>query len=212
MKKPFAVCLALLVWFALVLQLYVSIRWSLRRDMSIGHGVWMYFAFFSVITNLLVALALTLQTIRPQSAPGRFFGRAHVLTTVAASIALVCIAYNVLLRQLWNPHGAQLVAELIMHDVVPVLFLIYWWLRVPCGSVCWSDLAPMAVYPVAYFGYAMLRGAVSGFYPYPFINVAQLGYERVCANAVAILIGYLIFSTILIALKRKPAAIVAAGA
>lgn len=209
MKKHFAPGLAVLVWFALVLQLYVSIRWSLQRGMSVGYGVWMYFAFFSVITNLLVAMVLTLPLIRPQSAVGRFFARSHVLTTVATSIVLVCIAYNLLLRQLWNPHGAQLVAEVIMHDVMPVLFLIYWWLRVPRGSVRWGDLAPMSVYPIAYFGYAMLRGAVFGFYPYPFINVAQLGYERVITNALAILVGYLIFATILIALKRKPVAIVA---
>jgi len=202
MKKQFAACLALLVWFALVLQMYVSIRWSQQRGMSIGHGVWMYFAFFSVLTNLLIAFALTFPLHWPESLPGRFFGHARVVTGIAASAVLVSLAYNLLLRQLWNPHGAQLIAEVVMHDVAPIAFLVYWWLRVPRASVRCGDIVPMAVYPVAYFFYAMLRGAESGFYPYPFFNVAHLGYARVLVNAIGILAGFVIIASVLISLNR----------
>lgn len=202
MKTRFAATLAALCWFALVLQFYVSLRLSVVRGFSVWHGVWMYFAFFTVLTNLFVALTITLPALAGRSTFGRFLSRPHVVTMAAASIGLVCMAYNLLLRQLWNPHGAQLWADVLMHDVIPVLFVAYWWISMPRGALRWNRLAVMATYPVAYFVYALLRGAVSGFYPYPFINVIQLGYPRVIANALAILVGYLVFAAILIALKR----------
>jgi hypothetical protein len=34
------------------------------------------------------------------------------------------------------------------------------------------------VWPVLYAGWTLLHGAVAGWYPYPFLDVAQLGYAR----------------------------------
>ncbi|EQD46143.1 hypothetical protein B1B_12734 [mine drainage metagenome] len=54
--------------------------------------------------------------------------------------------------------------------------------------------------------YALLRGAWLGRYPYPFIDVAQLGYARVALNAAGMLIVFLLIAAGLIALNRlKPA-------
>ncbi len=125
-----------------------------------------------------------------------------MVTAVAANIALVCIAYNLLLRNLWNPQGVQLVADVLLHNVIPVAYVGYWWLRVPCDSLKWRDVFPVTIYPVVYFFYEFVRGAYSGFFPYPFLNVEQLGYARVLANAIAILVGLIVIALVLIAIKR----------
>ena len=58
-KRALIVTTASLAWFALLLQLLLTIRTSLSNGMSIIAAIAMYFSFFTITTNLLVALVLT---------------------------------------------------------------------------------------------------------------------------------------------------------
>ncbi len=203
MKRNIATVLVVLAWIALGLQFYSTTQWSVARGRGLLGAVWMYFAFFTVLTNLFLAVTLTTPLVSPQSSIGRWFDRPVVITAVAANIALVCIAYNLLLRNIWNPQGVQLVAEVLLHDVIPAAFLVYWWLRVEQGSVVWRDITSATIYPIVYFVYALSRGAVTGFYPYPFFDVARLGYARVLVNAIGILLGLIGVAAMLVAIKRE---------
>jgi hypothetical protein len=193
---------ASLSWFALLLQLYLTIRLSLTNGTGALHGVWVYVAFFTILTNLLVALALTLPAIAPDSPPGRFFARPGTITGIAANIALVGISYSLLLRHVWDPQGLQKLADVLLHDAMPIVFLLYWWMRARGIALRYMQIAYWAIYPGLYFVYALLRGALSGFYAYPFIDVATLGYMRVLGNALGILVGFIVIAAILIALGR----------
>jgi len=200
MKRTFAIALGLLGWFALGLQLWLSIRMSLDRGAGVANGVWMYLAFFTILTNLVVALTLTMPLLDARLE--RVFARPGVISAVAAYIVVVAAAYNLLLRGLWNPRGWQLLADILLHDVIPGLYLIYWWMAVPRQSLHWRNLAAWCFYPIFYFVYAMARGALTGFYPYPFINVARFGYAHVLANACGLLLGFLAVGAALITLNR----------
>jgi hypothetical protein len=204
LKQLLARGLAALSGFALCLQLYLSIRRSLDQDMGIAHGVWMYLAFFTMWTNLVVAVTLSLPQLRPHGSSGRFFSRPGVVTAVAAYIVLVCLAYSLLLRNTWHPQGYQQLADILLHDAIPALFLAYWWLVVPRGTVHWTGIPRWSLYPLAYFAYALARGALTGFYPYPFIDVVRLGMAQVLLNAVGILLGFLGLAALLVGLKGAP--------
>ena len=84
--------------------------------------------------------------------------------------------------------------------------MAYWWIAVPRGSVRWKSAFCWALYPVAYFFYATARGLTSGFYPYYFLNVGQLGFGWVLLNAIGVLAAYLIILSALLALKFSRAA------
>ena len=107
-----------------------------------------------------------------------------------------------LLRGLWHPRGLQWLDDVLLHDAVPALFVGYSWLRPGIALAPFAARLFWAAWPIAYFLYAMLRGALSGFYPYPFFNAAQLGYGRVLLNAVAILAGYVVIAGILALVER----------
>jgi hypothetical protein len=201
MKRQFAFAVALVAWFALVVQLVVSIRMGLVRGDGWPYGLWMYVAFFTVTTNLLVAIASLLVAVAPDSRHGRRLGNPDSLTGIAASIVLVGITYNAILAGMWKPQGWQLVADLALHDVVPILFVIFWWIVVPRGSIRFRHAALWALYPVAYFAYAMLRGVATNFYPYPFINVRELGFFWVTVNALGVLVAFFIILAVLTAVK-----------
>lgn len=213
LHRALAAVAALLSWLALALQFYFSIRISLGRGATVGHGIWMYFGFFTILTNILVAVVLTAPLVSPDSRLGRTCSAPTTVAGVAVNIALVGIVYNLLLRNVWHPQGLQYLNDVLLHDAVPVLFLGYSWLNAGIGVVTFAARAAWGVWPIAYFAYVLVRGSLSGFYPYPFINVAQLGYGRVLVNAILIFAGYLLIAALLAGLERlHPARAVVANA
>lgn len=50
-----------------------------------------------------------------------------VVAGIAANIAFVGLSYHFLLRNTWNPQGAQLLADVLMHYAVPAFYVLYWW-------------------------------------------------------------------------------------
>ncbi len=203
MNRMLALTTGAIAWFALIAQLFISIQLNLARGGSVAYGVWMYFAFFTVTTNLLVALTLTVPALAPSSRFGRFLGKPSSITGATASIIIVALVYNTLLIHLNRQEGWRCVTDLLLHFVVPVLTVVYWWIAVRRGSVRWKSAALWGNYPIAYFFYAMARGLASGFYPYYFLNVSQLGYGRVLVNAIGVLAVFFVILVILLALKAS---------
>ncbi|MBA1376589.1 Pr6Pr family membrane protein [Pseudomonas brassicacearum] len=182
--------LALLGWVGLSVQLYLILlgRWELGA--SLLGGLVNFFSFFTVLTNTLAAVVLTWELTPRESAVRRWFLLPAVRSGIAVSIALVGLAYNVLLRHLWQPEGWQFVADELLHDVMPVLFIIYWGLWVPKGTLRLGHIGLWMIYPLVYFAYILLRGDLLAAYPYPFIDVARLGYPQVFINAGGVLAGF----------------------
>ena len=193
---------AVLGWLALILQLYLILTSRWQAGKSLLGGVDIFFSYFTVLTNILVALVLTCAATSGDSPVRRFFLKPAVQGGVAAAIVLVGLAYNLLLRHTWNPQGLQWVADELLHDVMPVLFVIYWWFCVPKGSLQWREIGPWLLYPLVYFIYALVRGYFVGSYPYPFIEVDKLGYPQVFINALMVLVGFAVISLVLIAVDR----------
>jgi len=53
------------------------------------------------------------------------------------------------------------------------------------------------IYPLAYLFYTLIHGAVSGFYPYPFVNVDKLGYGKALLNCLGVTVFFVVLSLLL---------------
>jgi hypothetical protein len=106
------------------------------------------------------------------------------------------------LRHIWNPQGWQKIADVLLHDLIPLLYVAYWVVFVAKRSLRWKDALWWLIYPAAYFAYTLLRGVTTRWYPYPFLDVQVLGYARVSINAVLLLAAFLVAGLILIAIGR----------
>lgn len=201
--RAFSTTAALLGWFALILQLILTIELAIDNGRSVSAALWQWIGYFTITTNALVALSLSATAIGPRGATSRFFGRPDVHSMIAMSIIIVSLIYNLLLRQLWHPRGWQLLADVLLHDVMPLLFLLHWWLAVPKDSLHWQQVIAWQIYPAVYFVYAIARGAVDGWYPYPFLDVSTLGYLQVLINAAVIVLAFIAVALILVALGRR---------
>jgi len=201
--RRFAAAAALLGWAALALQLVLSIGLAASGGRPVAWGVFMYLGYFTILTNLLVALALTAAATPSQAGLWRFFRRSGVASATAANITVVGLVYFFVLRHIWSPQGLLWLADMLLHYAMPLLFLAYWWIAVPARGLRWGDILSWWIYPLGYLVYALVRGAVAGVYPYPFIDVGALGYGRTAINAAGVTLGFSLVAALLVAIGRS---------
>ena len=193
---------AVITWAALGVQLVLTVGAALARGMSWLEGLALYLGYFTILTNLAVAGALTALGFAPRSWFGQFVLRPAVITTIAAAIAAVGLGYAILLRGAWEPRGWHLAADIALHYVTPGLFVAVWWGALATGPR-WTAWPIALIYPLVYLVYVGVRGALTGFYPYPFFDVDRLGYAQTLANTAWIALGYLLLVGGLVALGRR---------
>lgn len=202
MKRHLIGLAALTGWAGLAIQQYLIFYFRWVDGASLLPGLVNFFSFFTVFTNTLAAVVLSYAWVQRPSAASRFFLTPAVSSGIAVSIIVVGLAYSVLLRHLWHPEGFQLLADELLHDVMPVLFLVYWWFCVPKGSLRLKHIGLWVIYPAVYFVYALLRGHWLGLYQYPFIDVNTLGYPQVFMNAGGILAGFVLVALAVLGLDK----------
>jgi len=120
---------ALLGWFALALQLYLMLVQSPAPE-RLGTVI-TFFSFFTILTNILAASVFAAVAFHPKHGWGKWLCRPSVQAATAVYIAIVGMVYQLLLRQLWNPQGAQWVADVLLHSMVPVGYVAYWLMFAP---------------------------------------------------------------------------------
>lgn len=188
----FELILAFIAWFAIGIQALIA-SISLINLLS----------YFTIWSNLTVAVALTVPQVFPSSTAARYFLRPKVRSAIALYILIVGLVYNIVLRGIWDPKGWQLLADNLLHVVVPCLYVGYWVVSIPKKSLKWTDGKVWLCFPLLYVCYSMVRGHLIHWYPYPFLDVDRLRYPSVLFN-IALMAGiFLIISTIMIWLNNK---------
>ena len=197
MKKNISLVLAMVAWFAVVSQYYLMIE---NRVVSVSESTIRFFSYFTILTNTMVAVYCTWQLSGKKPL---FISRPGTLTAVTVYILVVGLVYQVLLRHIWQPAGFQKITDELLHSVVPLLVLIYWYMyeEKPAGS--YRQVFSWLVYPLAYLCYILVRGNFSGFYPYPFADVAALGMKKVLINSGMLLLFFLFLSALLIGAGKR---------
>ncbi|MCJ7528433.1 MAG: Pr6Pr family membrane protein [Methyloceanibacter sp.] len=205
MQLWFRMVAAAIGWFAIALQYYLIVRYKTEGDLV--EAAIDLLAFFTMLSNILVALAMTLPWLAPESRLGAFFSRPSVRTAIASYIIVVSAVYYTILRKLWNPEGWQLVADTIEHCVAPALYLIDWLVFVPKGTLRIKSVPWWLIFPVSYTFYSLIHGAVTGYYPYLFLDVTQLGYDRVLLNMAVLTAAFAFLGLVLVGIDRMLGAV-----
>ncbi len=189
--KVYELTLALVTWFSIILQLYLT-----------KESVFNFISYFTILSNLLVAVSLTCTSIFKYSKVGRYFSLVTMQSAIALYIFIVGLVYNFVLRGIWEPQGWQWVADNLLHVVVPVFYILYWLLFIPKGKLKFKDNIVWTIFPLLYLAYTLVRGHFTHWYPYPFINVTKLGDAKVCLNIGIMIIAFLLVGLLLICINR----------
>ena len=111
-RRALYIMTALVAWAALALQLAIITSSLTGAGASTAFSVWRFLGFFTVLTNLAVAIVASAMAWWPTS---NLAGPRSRLMT-ATAILLVGIIYSVALRSVWDPQGWQAVADHALHD------------------------------------------------------------------------------------------------
>lgn len=185
LQRGCAAVIASMAWFGLGVQLYFNIAEALAKNLPMTAHLITFFSYFTIEINCLVAVVVTIFWAQPQAK--RFLTGPSFNAALVVYIIVVGVVYELLLRHLWHPHGMQLLADVLLHDAVPLFYSLFWLLLLPKGVLRWPDPVTWLIYPLLFFFYSMLRGAALGTYTYPFIDASQLGLARVSVNATVLL-------------------------
>jgi hypothetical protein len=190
---------ALLGAFGLILQFWLLYTDMTHDGASPLEATWRYFAYFTILTNTFVTLVMARAALKPENYTG--LNAPGIELMAVTSILFVCIVYNLLLASRWDPQGWQKLADVIVHDAVPVTFAIFWFLR-PHGSLTWRDAGVAAIWPLAYAVYGLSRGLFDHFYPYFFMDPTKVSYLLIARNLVGLVVAFLLGAAVLLTVSR----------
>jgi hypothetical protein len=114
---------------------------------------------------------------------------------MAGIMMLVMFFYHFMLAPtLPDMPDAIEVSNLLLHYATPVLYLAWWAIFSPHGTLRYRDLPLMLVPGLAYVAYIEIRGPLAGEYPYTILDpgFAPPGGDPVGALTVAISVGVLV--------------------
>lgn len=174
-------------WPAGDLDPHLLVRWE--RFVS-------YFTIQSNVAALLASLAVVRG--RPLDTP---WGRALRLAALVG-MTVTCIVYIVVLSGDSTSTGLDQVTNLMLHYIGPPLFVLTWVIFGPWLSLSVADIPRALVWPALWIVYTLIHGAITDWYPYPFIDVVTKGYGKVIVNIAAITVFALILNALYIGIAR----------
>jgi len=190
---------AILTWLTVILQFYLIL---VNSATPAAETVIRFFSYFTILTNILVACSFTKRVTHSITRTGSFFSRPATLTAILVYISFVATVYNLILRFLWNPQGVQWLVDESLHTIIPFFYILFWLFFIPKSTLQWKNIPWWFIFPLLYLLIVLWRGSLSGFYPYPFIDVTRLGYQKVFQNSALLVLAFTLFSIAYMALAK----------
>jgi hypothetical protein len=206
---------------AVVAGFIVNVDRATRESQSVAAVLANYFSLFTIISTILAAAALVTAAVWSRRNPGTSaepLGIAIAVAGTTGPILLLGVVYNVLLRGIPGPPGdpapiafLDTYAVEVLHVVMPIYFLIDLLFAPRRRGLPWWSLGVLVAYPLVWAVYTMVRGeltphpdgSTAWWYPYPFLDPhGDGGYASALMYVGAILIGFLVISSIVIAVGR----------
>jgi hypothetical protein len=199
---------AVVAWCAVVLQLVLVCRGTVilveQDPPALPTRIYRFFAYFTVQSNLLVAIAST-ALARDPVLDGTGWRIARLAGLVG--ITVTGLVHFFLLRPLLDLAGADWLADKMLHMVVPVLAVAAWAWVGPRPRVVAREAAYALCWPLAWLAWTLAVGQVDGWVPYPFLDADEEGWASVAVVGVGITVLFLgLFALVHLLDRRLPPA------
>ena len=163
-------------------------------DQGLLGRVFDYFTYFTLWSNILVAIVMLMLFARPDR--DSFWFRVLRLDSVLM-IVVTGIIYNVVLAATAKNQGLEVWTNFFLHVLTPILTFVVWLIAGPRGWISWRIIAASLILPIIWLVFALVRGAFIGAYPYGFLDVAVYGYGTVFTNVAGIVAFAIVLCLIL---------------
>jgi hypothetical protein len=159
-----------------------------------------YFSFFTIESNIFVAVTIAALVLNI-----RHDGPLWRIVRVAGlyGIAVTGVIYALLLRDTSDLHGQAIITNALLHYWVPPMAVLGWLLFGPWPRIDKRTLRLSLIWPAVYVVYTLIHGAISKWYPYPFVNVNTHGYPRTIINGALIMVFLILLGLAMMWLDRR---------
>jgi len=144
-----------------------------------------FFSYFTIETNILVVVMLLMSAVAIAAGKNGKLDLFRSATTVY--ILVVGIGFSALLSGL---EGVKLTAvpwdNVVLHYIIPVAVFADFMTDRPRRKLPFKKALLWLLFPIIYATYALVRGGLTGWYPYPFLNPDVSG----AASVVTTIIGF----------------------
>jgi hypothetical protein len=184
---------AVMVSAALAVQLLIAVRAAgappahavgTLAGAPLGGRALRVLSFFTIQSNILAGIC-SAQLARDPRRDGSVWR--VVRLDALLGITVTGLVYSTVLARIHEPKGwEQVSTNTVFHYVVPVLMVFGWLLFGPRPRIDVAVVLRALLWPLLWFGYTLVHGGLSGWYPYPFVDIATHGYGRVLTNALLV--------------------------
>ncbi|WP_291787371.1 Pr6Pr family membrane protein [Cecembia sp.] len=200
MKKNLAYIFAFITWSAVTIQYWVMLE---STPFTLGTATLRFFSYFTVLTNTLLALYFSSQVHGHLHDSGKIWKKPGTLTAITVYILVVGLVYQFVLRGIWNPQGIARFTDELLHSLNPVLALVFWGLFEDKKAVEWKQIPYWLIYPLVYFVYTVIHGQISGFYPYPFVDLNVISVAQLITNFCILALVFMGIAGLLLGIGKK---------
>lgn len=141
-----------------------------------------FFSFFTILTNALIALAAIGHALPAHHRWHRLASRPAIRTAITVHILVVALIFHVLLSHMVRPGLSGWLGNMLVHQAAPAGWLLCWLMTGPHGGIDLRAPLRWVGFPLLYGLWVLALGALGGWYPYPFMDVAAHGYPAVLRN------------------------------
>jgi hypothetical protein len=162
-----------------------------------------FFSFFTVESNIFAAVILI--------ASGVLIGRKKqpsIVTMLRGASTLYMVTTGIVFSVLLSGLEANLLTavpwdNIVLHYIMPVAVLVDWLVDPPRNRIRFKQAIVWLLYPIAYVIYSLVRGAMVGWYPYPFLNPAINGWTGIGLTTIGITLTVLFIMWVLLKISRR---------
>jgi len=159
-----------------------------------------FFSYFTIQSNLLIMVASATLMMRPLR-DGRVW---RVLRLDALlGIVITGLVFDLILAKDVQLTGLAYALTVGFHSISPWWALFGWLLFGPRPRIDWRTFGLAFLWPVLWIAYTFAHGAVSGWYPYPFLDVGKVGVPEALRNTGLVVLVALVLALIFKALDRQ---------
>ena len=171
----------------------MAFQWMLATDA--GTLVPLNFlSYFTIQSNAIAAAVFLVGAarVRRPATPGWELVRGAAalnMTVTYVVFALLLADTDVDVSNSW--------VNTVVHGLFPLAVMADWVVDPPAHPVSTRGSLTWLAYPLLWLAYTMVRGAITGWYPYPFLDPANGGYASVALYVAAIFAFGVVVATVL---------------
>jgi hypothetical protein len=185
---------------AIVAMTYQFAVLNVEPDYAKGN----FFSFFTIQSNVIAVCALFLLVLVPREGRTPLFDGAR--SAAVLYIAITGVVFALLLSGLQEElQTTTSWVDFVVHKLMPVVLVVDWLVDPPRHRLPWWTVPAWLAYPATWLAYTLVRGEIVDWYPYPFVDVSELGYAGVLGRSAVLTVGFALGAAALLWLGNRRA-------